>query len=227
MASKAEAAYRNMNMNTDSSFGVNPGSGAARPAPSQDRSRLTAERFLAAAFKLLESKTFEELSVADLAREAGRSVGAFYQRFGSKDDFLATLLVTYFEAREGNTAQILAEGRDEGVVEAVLSDNFASIMRNRNLWHAALRKSAQDPDFWSQFRKYVQRRPQLMAARLGEIRGEPLAEAEVFRLGIALQVFNSVINNQILNNPGPLLLTSDEFLPTLLKVFRTIRTAAL
>jgi AcrR family transcriptional regulator len=207
-------------MNTGSYFSVNA-------PPSQDRSRRTAERFLDAAFTLLESKTFEELSVADLAREAGRSVGAFYQRFGSKDDFLATLLFAYFETREVDTARILADGKEEAVVEAVLADNFTSIMRNRNLWHAALRKSAQDPAFWAQFHKYVQRRPQLMAARVGEIRGQPLTEAEVRRMGVALQVFNSVINNQILNNPGPLTLNSAEFLPTLLGVFRAIRASAL
>ena len=214
-------------MNTDSPLGVNPPSGVPRPAPSQDRSRKTAERFLDAAFKLLESKTFDELSVADLGREAGRSVGAFYQRFGSKDDFLVVLLVTYFETREADTAKILAEAKDEGLVERVLSDNFASIMRNRNLWHAALRRSAQAPGFWSQFHRYVQRRPQLMAAKLAELRGEPLTEAEVFGLGIALQVFNSVINNQMMNNPGPLTLTSPDFLPTLMKVFRAVRGATL
>ena len=214
-------------MNTDSPFGVNPPSGVARPAPSQDRSRKTAERFLDAAFRLLESKTFDELSVADLAREAGRSVGAFYQRFGSKDDFLVVLLVTYFETREADFAKILAEATDEGLVERVLSDNFASIMRHRNLWHAALRRSAQAPGFWAQFHRYVQRRPQLMAARLGELRGEALSEAEVFRLGIALQVFNSVINNQMMNNPGPLTLTSPDFLPKLLSVFRAVRGAAI
>ncbi len=194
----------------------------SRPAPSQDRSRRTAERFLDAAFKLLESKTFDELSVADLAREAGRSVGAFYQRFGGKDDFLVVLLVTYFETRETSFAEALAEATDESLVEQVLSDNFASIMHNRNLWHAALRRSAQAPGFWAQFHRYVQRRPQLMAARIGEMRGQNLSEAEVLRLGIALQVFNSVINNQMMNNPGPLTLTSPDFLPRLLGVFRAV-----
>jgi AcrR family transcriptional regulator len=211
-------------MNTDSRFDVNP-AGAVRPAPSQDRSRLTAERFLAAAFKLLETRTFEELSVADLAREAGRSVGAFYQRFGSKDDFLAVLLTSYFEAREASISQILADGRDEGVLEAVLTDNFTALMRNRNLWHAALRKSAQDPAFWAQFHWRVHRRPQLMAARLGEIRGGPLSETEALRLGLAVQVFNSVINNQMMNNPGPLTLGDPNFLPTLLGVFRSVMAA--
>ena len=188
---------------------------------------MTAERFLSAAFKLLETRTFDELSIAELAREAGRSVGAFYQRFGSKDDFLAVLLVSYFEARERETVRVLGECKDEGVIEAVLTDNFASIMRNRNLWHAALRRSAQAPGFWAQFHKYVQRRPQQMAARLGEIRGEALSKAEVRRLGVAIQVFNSVINNQMMNNPGPLIVTDDAFLPTLLKVFRAVYAAPL
>jgi len=214
-------------MNTDSPFGVNPPSGAVRPAPSQDRSRRTAERFLDAAFKLLESKTFDELSVADLAREAGRSVGAFYQRFGSKDDFLVVLLVAYFETRETSFAKILAEAKDVGLVETVLTDNFTSIMHNRNLWHAALRRSAQAPGFWSQFHRYVQRRPQLMAARIGELRGEPLSEAEVFRMSMALQVFNSVINNQMMNNPGPLTPDRPDFLPKLLAVFEAVRNAEL
>jgi AcrR family transcriptional regulator len=214
-------------MNTDSSLGVNPDAALQRPAPSQDRSRRTAERFLDAGFKLLESKTFDELSVADLAREAGRSVGAFYQRFGSKEDFLVVLLVTYFEHREAEFARMLGEARDDGLIEAVLSDNFASLMRNRNLWHAALRKSAAAPGFWAQFHRFVQRRPQMMAARIGELRGEALTDQEVLRLGIALQVFNSVINNQMMNNPGPLTLSSPDFLPTLLHVFRTVYRAPL
>jgi AcrR family transcriptional regulator len=214
-------------MNTDSHLIVKPAPGGERQAPSQDRSRRTAERFVEAAFKLLESKTFEDLSVADLGREAGRSVGAFYQRFGSKDDFFVVLLVTYFETREADFAQLIASATDESVIEAMLADNFASIMRNRNLWHAALRKSAQDPAFWVQFHRYVQRRPQLMAARLAELRGEPLSEAEIRRLGVAQQVFNSVINNQMMNNPGPLTLASPDFLPTLLSVFRAVYASAL
>src|SRR6185437_11976656 len=95
VASRAPSKYRR-NMQWDSIFRVDLRVAGARPAPRQYRSRVTAERFVAAAFRLLETKTFEALSVADLAREAGRSVGAFYQRFGGKDDFLTVLLTAYF-----------------------------------------------------------------------------------------------------------------------------------
>jgi AcrR family transcriptional regulator len=212
-------------MNTDSRFHVNPAVAGARPAPSQDRSRVTAERFIAAAFTLLETRTFEALSVADLAREAGRSVGAFYQRFGSKDDFLTVLMTAYFAKAAVERARVLAEGEDESVIEAVLAESFAAIMHNRNLWHAALQRSAADPTFWTQFIPYVQRSRERMAERVGELRGAPLEDAEVRRLHIAVQVFNSVINNQMINSPGPLSLNSPDFLPSLLAVFRAVYAA--
>jgi len=214
-------------MNTDSSFDVNPSLDGALPAVRQGRSRITAERFVEAALDLLQTRTFDELSVADLARRAERSVGAFYQRFGSKDDFLASLLTTYMSTRERSAERLLRDGRDEGVLEAMLTDNYEALMRNRNLWHAALRKSAADPDFWAQYKSFVQRRPAMVAARLGELRGHPLAQDEVYRLRMALQVFNSVINNQMMNNPGPLTLDTPEFLPTLLAVVRAVRSADL
>jgi len=214
-----------MNMNTDSRLIVNPPAAGARPAPTQGRSRLTAERFIGAAFTLLETKTFEELSVADLAREAGRSVGAFYQRFGSKDDFLTVLLIDTCERGEVESARVLAEGGDEGVVEALLAENFAAIMRNRNLWHAALRRSAQDPTFWAQFHTYGRRSLQLVVQRIAELRGSAVSQDEALRLAIALQVFNSVINNQMMNTPGPLTLNSPDFLPSLLRVFRAVYAA--
>jgi len=209
-------------MNTDSSFGVNPAQPTVLPAAQQERSRITTERFVGAALDLLQSRTFDELSVGDLARKAQRSVGAFYQRFGSKDDFLVSLLTTFLAEGERTTERILAEAKDESVLERVLSENYEALMRNRNLWHAALRKSAQNAGFWAQFLGVVQRRPASMAARLGELRGRPLGPDEIHRLRIAIQVFNSVINNQMMNNPGPLALNTPEFLPTLLTVFRSV-----
>jgi AcrR family transcriptional regulator len=216
---------RNTNMNTGSRFDVNPLLGGLLPAAHQRRSRITTERFVDAALELLQTHTFEDLSVAELARRAGRSVGAFYQRFGSKDDFLASLLITFMAAGERSTERLLAEGRDENVIEMVLTDSYESLMRHHNLWHAALRKSAQDPGFWAQFQSTMKSRPAIMAARLAEIRGHPLKQDEVYRLRIALQVFNSVINNQMMNNPGPLALNTPEFLPMLLRIFRTVYAA--
>jgi AcrR family transcriptional regulator len=67
---------------------------APSPAPPlQDRSRRTAERITAAALALLEKKSFAEMSVTEIARKAGVSVGGFYARFPSKQ-----ALLQYFDA---------------------------------------------------------------------------------------------------------------------------------
>jgi AcrR family transcriptional regulator len=66
--------------------------------PLQARSRETLERFLAAAEALLADKTFEEISVADVARKARSSIGAFYTRFANKEALLPILYERYNRA---------------------------------------------------------------------------------------------------------------------------------
>jgi len=68
------------------------------PLPArQKRSRATAERIVAAAVELVGSKPFGDLSVAEIAAQAGVSVGGFYARFPSKDALLQYLQGTVID----------------------------------------------------------------------------------------------------------------------------------
>jgi len=49
---------------------------------------VTRNRIYGAAIDLLDRKGFERLTIADISREAGVSVGAFYHYFDSKNDIL-------------------------------------------------------------------------------------------------------------------------------------------
>jgi AcrR family transcriptional regulator len=60
-------------------------------APQQSRSQRTMNRILDAAEKLLDEKSFQELTINDIVQEAGCSVGAFYGRFKDKDTLLHAL----------------------------------------------------------------------------------------------------------------------------------------
>jgi len=60
---------------------------SARPVR-QTRSRATLDRLLDATAALLAEKPFDETSVAEIARRAGTSVGAFYGRFPDKESLL-------------------------------------------------------------------------------------------------------------------------------------------
>jgi len=57
---------------------------AWRHTARQDRSRRTERQLTRAATRLLGTRPFEEVRVADLARAAGVSVGGFYRRFRNK-----------------------------------------------------------------------------------------------------------------------------------------------
>ena len=195
------------------------------PVPQQERSRQTAELFVAAAFNLLKSRTFAELSVAEIAAAANRSVGAFYQRFGSKDDFLEVLLTDFFERACESAAARGKETSAEAMYSRILEESYAELMANRNLWHAALQRSATQPHFWPRFMPLHQQAAELNLAAIERSAGRSLAAAERHRLALARQVFNSVINNQVISGPGPLGLEDPEFLPEVREI--ALKIAAL
>jgi AcrR family transcriptional regulator len=186
--------------------------------PRQKRSRHTAERFVAAALDLLKSRTFAELSVAEIAAAAERSVGAFYQRFGSKDDFLEVLLVAFFERGAEQATLLKEEASGSEMLDKILSCSFEELLANRNLWHAGLQRSAAEPGFWARFDAVRRRTADLDLSAIERSAGKPLDRPARYRLALARQVFNSVINNQIINAPGPLRLEDPEFSPELRKV---------
>jgi AcrR family transcriptional regulator len=61
----------------------------------QARSRATGERILQATERLLETRAFEDLSMAAIAESIGMSVGGVYARFASKDALLKALHARY------------------------------------------------------------------------------------------------------------------------------------
>ncbi|HSG34702.1 MAG TPA: TetR/AcrR family transcriptional regulator [Sphingomonadaceae bacterium] len=208
-------------MNTDSHFSVKAKGGEAAKdslAPRQERSRQTAGKFVSAAMDLLHDKTFAELSVAELAKHAKRSVGVFYQRFGSKDDFLEVLLDAFFEESLAWRSEFDVGTTAEEVYVGFLKRGYESLRDNRNLWHAALERAAAEPDFWDKYHPYRESAGKITRAAIEKKLGRALTDAERRKVALAGQVFNSVINNQIINGPGPLMFEDDDFFPELKKI---------
>jgi AcrR family transcriptional regulator len=66
------------------------------------------DRFALAAETLLRTRPFEEIGVQDIVRRAGRPIGSFYARFGSKEALLPLLYRRYHEGLESLVASRLA-----------------------------------------------------------------------------------------------------------------------
>ncbi|HZV58451.1 MAG TPA: TetR/AcrR family transcriptional regulator [Sphingobium sp.] len=192
------------------------------PQPQQSRSLKTQQSFVDAGWEILRTQSWESISITAIAKRAGRSVGVFYQRFGSKDDFLTVLLNRWLETSYSSLSSWPPAQSGAELIDWYLRDAFERIRGNRYLWRAALQRSWDDPVFWEPFRVMAARRRDVLAERLGDLRGRPLDAAEENRLGMAVQVFNSVLNNALLNDPGPLRIDQPEFLPALEEIFMTV-----
>ena len=69
---------------------TSPGSTALRK-PLQERSEATLERIVDATIELLETRTFDEITITEIVGRARSSVGSFYARFPDKRALLEYL----------------------------------------------------------------------------------------------------------------------------------------
>ena len=87
-----------------------------RPRPPlQKRSEATLARILEAARALLATRDLDDITVEDIARQAGVSVGSLYTRFKGKDELLTHLLDATQRAQVQQLAEVLAAERWTGV----------------------------------------------------------------------------------------------------------------
>ncbi len=93
----------------------------------QARSRATRDKLVAAFDRLLRSRSFESLTIADLAAEAGLAVGTVYRRFENKDAFIPVIFELYMARLDEFMA---GEGRVEIEPEAGLRKALHRIVRS-------------------------------------------------------------------------------------------------
>lgn len=121
-------------------------------APRQARSAETLTRFVEATRRLLTQRPFEEITVADIVREADRTVGSFYARFEDKEAVLFVLVDELHQRLRELTRAFCDPVRWE---DATLADfvaesvrlNVAGYRRAGPLFRAALAACATDVRF--------------------------------------------------------------------------------
>ena len=147
--------------------------------PQQARSRETLHRFLESAIELLGERRFEEASVAEIARRARSSVGAFYARFEGKEALLTCLNDQLFEEGRRLWDEFLAGERWEGkgaaaIVEAVVARLVERRRANRGLLRtlSLYARSRPEPRFTAHARAMTRHVHEKLAELLLERRRE-------------------------------------------------------
>src|SRR6202000_957486 len=85
----------------------------------QERSRVTRERLLAAAEKVFAEKGYDGAKLADIAAEAGVSVGAVYFRFKDKDALFLAIAETFIEETRSRLKEYVLEGKAHATADIV------------------------------------------------------------------------------------------------------------
>src|SRR5579871_4291912 len=89
--------------------------------PRQRRSRESFERVLDAAARLLEENGFEGFTVQEVASRSGVSVGAIYERFGSKESLLRVVHGRVMDALEAAVAEIATGDAPQDPASAIVA----------------------------------------------------------------------------------------------------------
>src|SRR5690554_3306704 len=170
----------------------------------QKRGRKTYDALIATGFKLLANREFESITVAELAQAAGYSVGAFYARFKSKDEYFDALIAQHLEERTRDRDRLFATLPDGGWIDEIIADAVNYYWKRRRFWRAALIRSIHDPEFWQPIRELGHDLATSYIKRIAKEAQRPLTEQEEVNVRFATQVALGTINNTILNRPGPI-----------------------
>jgi AcrR family transcriptional regulator len=121
-------------------------------APRQARSQATLERFVEATRMLLEERSFEDITVADIVSKAERTVGSFYARFEDKYAVLHVLVDRLDERIRMLVRSFCEPARWEGTnvpdfVSQSISLSVLAYRRSNAVYRAALTAAATDERF--------------------------------------------------------------------------------
>lgn len=196
----------------------------ATPLPAkQARSRKTRDALIAAGWKLLARHSWDEITVNDIASAAGVSVGSFYTRFADRDAYFESLAAEWVARRSEDRMQALAQvdTHQDFFADAILN-TYRATFEQRNFWRAALMRGAVHPNFWKPFRemglRVLERLLELREAQLGR----SLSEEEKRHIRFAIQMANGLINNSIVNRPGPIMPGTPEFEAELVRGLKAV-----
>ena len=172
----------------------------------QSRSAKSRDSFVRAGIDALNSKRFDELKIADLAKDSDNSVGSFYARFRDKKAFFRALIAFTADGidREFNVTftaeklQSLSPGEAlDALVEfigAIFSSRFRGVLRET--YPRIL--EADDP--WAPIRKSAKTTMKSLHEGLRDAFPHYSKEETETRLSFCFQIIVGVLQNDLVNN---------------------------
>jgi AcrR family transcriptional regulator len=171
--------------------------------PKQARSERTLQRLLDAAEALIKEKGHAAVSIPEIARRAGSSVGGFYARFRDKNELLRALEERHFiellqRVESLADARRWANASTTTIVEAAVAELVSSTRERRHMIAAFLVRAVEDPlirEGGLRFRRRVEERiSRLLLPRRAEMHHPDPALA----IDLAIQMAFALMQQHVL-----------------------------
>jgi AcrR family transcriptional regulator len=188
----------------------------------QKRGQITYDALIETCFDLLREKEFDQISIGELAKKAGYSVGAFYARFRSKDELFDAMVQQHVQNRRKVRRRQFATTNDSSLLHELLDETVRYYWGRRRFWRAALIRSIREPEFWAPMRNLSYEFADALLARIRARAGRALTRPEDANVRFAVQLAFGLINNTILNRPGPFFLEQELFIDNLVRAFKLV-----
>ena len=179
---------------------------APRKAPSQERSRRTVERILAAAAVVFDEAGYAGATTNDIAREAGISIGSLYQYFPHKDALLVELAHRHVDSVVAAVDAFASSTVSDSVdLDAVLAD-LASVLVAQHerdhlhtiIAHQAPRTADLERELDRARERFIDMADRVLVARISDADSRRVAAAMV------VAILDSSVHQVLLyQSPGP------------------------
>ena len=177
--------------------------------PQQHRSRKATDALLRAGLKGIEARGIEALSMADVAAEAGASIGSLYFRFGDKSQFVgAALAIALDDFRDRGLALCELAARqkwsERRALERWVSLLVAVVRQRRTLVKEMIRHVVAQPNSWAPINERRRELEDKLFSVLAARRNGTRDAARDMRLRIGLQAVGGCLVHMLVIDPGPL-----------------------
>lgn len=170
--------------------------------PQQKRSLDAYHRMMEAGNTLLQQRNFDAISIKDISAQAGCSIGSFYYRFHTKEEFFASLVDEMIQAREQSVRAQFDQYPITEMPAMLARGAITNHHQYAGLLRSALKKHLEDGDSWLKISRMGRRIVSEYLRRLADARGVPLSHDEEDRLAFAFVWLYGLLAQSVMNlNP--------------------------
>lgn len=174
--------------------------------PRQRRSRESMERYLDAAEAVIRESGFDNLTIAEVVRRAGYSIGGLYSRFPNKHALLEAVHVRFLTRTEAAIREELDAERDmheslEDAVRRIVDVLLKHLLSERELFRAFIVEAMIDPHVRAGGEKANRVRRDCVAAALLVHRDEIGHPDPELAVGVCYQLCMAVLRERVIYGP--------------------------